>query len=336
MQSIPPPRTCAGRTLAALLLFGPALPIFGQFDTAAVLGSVLDPNRSVVTKAVVGLRNLDTGVVQSTLTEANGTYQFLEVHVGRYRVTVESPGFKKLETAEFRVDPGAPQRVDGLLQICETTQVVEVTSSASPLQSESSDRGEVIDHEEIVDLPLNGRSSASLALLAPGVRLGSGLPKRESSFNVNGLRSQFNNFILDGLDNNAYGTSNQGLSNQVIQASPDALQEFKVITDNYSAEYGHVGGAVINAVMRSGTNQFHGTAWDFLRNTQLNAVGFFKPTGGQKPVYIQNQFGGAGGGPIKKDKIFFFVDYEGWRRLQRALSFGNVPTLDQRNGIFPV
>ena len=165
------------------------------------------------------------------------------------------------------------------------------------------------------------------------MRLALGLPKRESSFNVNGLRSQFNNFVLDGVDNNAYGTSNQGLSNQVVQASPDALQEFKVITDNYSAEYGRVGGAVVNASIRSGTNQVHGTVWEFLRNTDLNATGFFKPVGGQKPVYIQNQFGAAIGGAIRKDKIFLFGDYEGLRRLQRALSFGSVPTLNQRNGI---
>lgn len=220
------------------------------------------------------------------------------------------------------------------LQVGDAGQVIEVRSAASALQTESSDRGEVIGNERIVELPLNGRSSGSLALLAPGVRLAYGLPKRESSFNVNGLRSQFNNFVLDGLDNNAYGTSNQGLSNQVVQVSPDALEEFRVITDNYSAEYGHVGGAVINAVMKSGTNQLHGTIWEFLRNTDLNATGYFKPTGGQKPVYIQNQFGAAVGGPIKKDKIFLFVDYEGWRRLQRSLTFGSVPTLDQRNGIF--
>ncbi len=336
MSSILLPNKNGARVLFSLLLFGSAVPLFGQFDSAAVLGTVIDPNSSVVVKATVGLRNIDTGVVQSTSTDSNGTYQFLEVHVGRYVITAESAGFRRAESAEFRVDAGARQRVNIALQIGDTAQSVQVTANATPLQSESSDRGEVIDQEEIVDLPLNGRSSASLALLAPGVRLAYGLPKRESSFNVNGLRSQFNNFILDGLDNNAYGTSNQGLSNQVIQASPDALQEFKVITDNYSAEYGHVGGAVINAVMKSGTNQYHGSAWDFLRNTQLNAVGFFKPTGGQKPVYIQNQFGGAGGGPIKKDKIFFFVDYEGWRRLQRSLTFGNVPTLDQRNGIFTV
>jgi hypothetical protein len=208
-----------------------------------------------------------------------------------------------------------------------------VEASASPLEPDSSDRGQVVNQQSIVDLPLNGRSNAALTLLSPGVRLAYGLSKRESSFNIGGLRSQFNDFILDGVDNNAYGTSNQGLSNQVIQVAPDAVAEFKVITNSYSAEYGRVGGGVINASVRNGTNEFHGTVWEFLRNTDLNATGFFKPTGGQKPVFIQNQFGAAAGGPIKKDKLFVFADYEGLRLLQKALSFASVPTLAQRQGV---
>ena len=127
-----------------------------------------------------------------------------------------------------------------------------------PRRSGFERRGQVVNREAIVDLPLNGRSNASLALLAPGVRLAYGLAKRESSFNISGLRSQFNNFILDGVDNNAYGTSNQGLSNQVIQLAPDAVQEFKVITNSYSAEYGRVGGGVINAGCAAAPTNFMG------------------------------------------------------------------------------
>ena len=159
---------------------------------------------------------------------------------------------------------GARQRVDLTLQIGAVTETVQVTDAAVALERDSSDRGQVIHREAVVELPLNGRSNATLALLAPGVRQAYGLSKRESSFNVSGLRSQFNNFILDGVDNNAYGTSNQGLSNQVIQAAPDAVQEFKVTTNSYSAEYGRVGGAVINASIRSGTNELHGAVWEFL------------------------------------------------------------------------
>jgi hypothetical protein len=322
--------------LAALVALGLASVCFGQFETATVLGTVKDPNGGVVPKARVSLRNLNNGTSQQAETDGEGSYQFLEVRVGRYRVVSEASGFKTLETPAFDVAVGAKQRVDVSLRLGNVSETIQVEASAALVEADSSDRGQVVNRAAVLNLPLNGRSSATLALLAPGVRQGFGIAKRESTFNVGGMRSQFNNFILDGVDNNAYGTSNQGLSNQVIQVSPDALQEFKVITNTYSAEYGRVGGGVVNASVRSGTNELHASAWDYLRNTDLNATGFFKPTGGQKPVYIQNQFGAAAGGPLKKDKMFLFADYEGLRRLQRALSFGSVPTLDQRAGRFGV
>jgi hypothetical protein len=322
----------SGLASVAVLGLAVAAACFGQFETASVLGTVLDPHAAAIPQAKVSLENIDTGTAQTTVADAGGNYQFLEVRVGRYKVMAEAAGFKRVATPLFKVDVGARQRVQVSLSVGDVTEVVEVAAAASLLEPDSSDLGQVINRDAVVDLPLNGRSNASLALLAPGIRNAYGLAKRESSFNVSGLRSQFNNFILDGVDNNAYGTSNQGLSNQVIQLPPDAVQEFKVITNSYSAEYGRVGGAVVNASMRSGTNAYHGTTWEFLRNTDLNAVGFFKPTGGQKPVYIQNQFGGAGGGPIKRDKLFFFADYEGWRRLQKALFISSVPTLAQRTG----
>jgi hypothetical protein len=309
---------------------------FCQFETAAVLGTVLDSGGAIIREARVTLVNQETGVTQLTATDSEGNYQFLEVRLGQYEVRVEAAGFKKAETAEFRVTVGARQRVNVTLEVGELTQTVDIKSSAAIVEQESSERQQVISQEDVQNLPLNGRDSAALALLAPGVRNSYALSKREASFNVNGLRSQFNNFTLDGVDNNAYGTSNQGLSNQVIQLSPDSLQEFSVITNTYSAEYGHVGGAVINASIRSGTNQVHGAAWEYLRNTDLNATGFFKPLDNQKPVYIQNQFGAAAGGPIKKNKAFIFVDYEGLRLAQDALTFASVPTFSQRNGVFTV
>ena len=304
----------------------------GQFETATVLGTAYDAQRGVVPGVHITLLHADTGTSQTTSSDATGNYQFLEVRVGRYKLTAEAPGFKRMESPDFHVTVGARQRFDLTLVVGDTSEFVRVEAAAPLIESESSDRGQVISHEEVGNLPLNGRSSATLALLAPGVRLAYGLAKRESSFNMGGLRSQFNNFVLDGVDNNAYGTSNQGLSNQVVQVSPDALQEFRVITNSYSAEYGRVGGGVVNASVRSGSNEFRGTLWEYLRNTDLNAVGFFKPTGGQKPVYIQNQYGATAGGPIVRDKIFVFGDYEGLRRLQRTLTFGSVPTLDQRTG----
>ncbi len=153
------------------------------------------------------------------------------------------------------------------------------------------------------------------------------------------MRSTYNNFLLDGLDNNSYGTSNQNYSNQVVQPSPDALSEFRVITSNFAAEYGRVGGGVVNAVMRSGTNQFHGTAYEFLRNTDLNAIGYVfgaRPSTFVQPTFHRNQFGVTIGGPLIKDKLFFFADYEGFRQTQSYLNFYSVPSTSDRQGILPV
>ena len=215
-----------------------------------------------------------------------------------------------------------------------------MTGGAQLLETDSSERGQVIERQQIVNLPLNGRSYSSLALLSTGVlesnQNGVGTSGREGSFNVNGLRNTANNFQLDGIDNNLYGTSNQGFSNQVIQVSPDAVAEFKVQTNNYSAEYGRSGGAVINASYRSGTNQFRGSAWEFNRNTALNATGFFQPTGGAKPSLKRNQFGFVLGGPLIRDHAFFFADYEGFRQEQRTLVFSTIPTLEQRQGVLTV
>ena len=321
------------------LLFCP-IALLAQFDTAAVLGTVKDPTGGLVEASRVTLANLGTGTSQTALTDSNGNYTFLNVKVGDYTVRAEQPGFKTATSNRFKVDVNARQRVDLSLEVGQVTENVIVSDAAAVLETDSSERGQVINRHEIVNLPLNGRAYADLALLSPGVRKSvlenQSVTSRDASFNVNGQRSALNNFILDGIDNNAYGTSNQGFSNQVIQASPDSLAEFKVQTDNYSAEFGRAAGAVINASIRSGTNQFHGSVWEFLRNTKLNAVGFFNTfaPGVSKPVFIQNQFGGAFGGPIIKDKLFFFADYEGLRRVTKSAQFSTLPTADQRAGIF--
>jgi Carboxypeptidase regulatory-like domain/TonB-dependent Receptor Plug Domain/TonB dependent receptor len=309
-----------------------------QFETATVLGSVRDSNEAVIQNATVTLVNIATKISQTTTTDSNGDYQFVNVKIGNYQVIVEANGFTRTVADQINVTVNARQRVDLSVQVATATETVIVTDAANPLQTDSSDLGQVIQRRQIVALPLNGRSYANLALLAPGVResntnssIGGG--GREAAFNVNGLRATFNNFLLDGVDNNAYGTSNQSFSSQVVQVSPDAVAEFKVQTNTYSAEFGRSGGAVINASYRSGTNEFHGSAWEFHRNTVLNAVGFFKPNGGVKPPLIRNQFGFTFGGPIIKDRTFFFGDYEGFRQIQKNLQFSTLPTLLQRQGI---
>jgi len=329
------------RVFSVLALMSAA--IYAQFDTAAVLGTIHDQAGSVITRANVTLINQDTGIQAKTTTDDSGNFTFPNVKIGRYTVTAEATGFAKASATDVTVDVGARQRVDLTLQVGAVTDTVNVTGAAAALETDSSEHGQVVNSRQIVELPLNGRNYADLALLSTNtikspiaVSFSASATPREGSFNVNGMRSTYNNFLLDGVDNNMYGTSNQGYSSQTVQPSPDAIAEFKVITSNYSAEYGRVGGAVVNAVLKSGTNQFHGTAYEFLRNTSLNAVGFqFNPLL-FKPTLQRNQFGATIGGPIIKNKLFFFGDYEGYRQLQHYLNFDSIPNMNDRQGILPV
>jgi hypothetical protein len=311
-----------------------------QFDTAAVLGAVRDPSGALMPGVSVTLKNTDTGIAVTAQSDANGAYQFPNVRIGAYQITAEHPGFSAAVVPNIILTVNARQRVDITLQVGAVSDKVVVSGAVELLETDSSEKGQVVDAEQIENLPLNGRSYADLALLAPGVsesnQNGIGTTGREGSFNVNGLRNTANNFQLDGVDNNAYGTSNQSFSSQVIQPSPDAVAEFKVQTNTYSAEYGRSGGAVVNASYRTGTNELHGSLWDFYRNTALNASGFFQPTGGVKPSLIRDQFGFTVGGPIKKDRTFFFADYEGFRQVQKTLVYSTIPTLAQRQGILTV
>lgn len=335
------------RAFSLLLLASLAGPLaFSQFETSEVLGTVRDPSQAAVAKATVTLINQGTGVEAKTTTDENGNYNFFDVKIGTYTVTVEIQGFSKFSAPDIVVNVGARQRVDAKLQVGAVTESITVTGAATLLETDTSEHGQLINTQQIAELPLNGRSSADLALLATNVHkspfavaFAANATPREGSFNVNGMRSTYNNFLLDGIDNNAYSTSNQGFSNQVAQLSPDALTEFKVITSNFSAEYGRVGGAVVNSVMRSGTNDVHGSLFEFLRNTDLNAIGYIfgqRPATFQKPTLQRNQFGASIGGPVVKNKIFFFGDYEGYRQLSRFLNFDSLPTLADRSGTLPV
>jgi hypothetical protein len=314
-------------------------PLFAQFETASVLGYVHDDSGAALPNATVSLINQQTKAIVTAKTNSTGAYEFTDVKIGEYQVTAEESGFNISTTQPFRVTVNARQRVDVSLKVGSTSETVTVTDAAELLETDSSERGQIIGTREVENLPLNGRAYADLAALVPGARRNilenATTSSRDASFNVNGQRSEFNNFLLDGLDNNSYGTSNQGFSNQAIPPSPDAISEFRVETDNYSAEYGRSAGAVINVSIRSGTNQFHGKAYDYLRNTVLNAIGPFTPptnplTGKpSKPVLIRNQFGGTFGGPIWKDHTFFFADYEGVRQITHSPLTATVPSLNQ-------
>lgn len=317
---------------------------FGQFETAAVLGFVHDPSGAAIPNSQVTLIDNSTGVSQTVTSDAQGQFIFPDVHIGQYKIKAQSAGFSESITDTFTVTVNARQRADIILTPGNVSETVTVSGAATQLESETSETGTVISKTEVQNLPLNGRAYGDLATLVPGVRRNTlenqTVTSRDASFNVNGQRSEFNNFLLDGLDNNAYGTSNQGFSNQAIPPSPDAISEFRVETNNYSAEFGRASGAVINVSINSGTNQFHGRVWEYNRNTSLNADGPFLPpvnvlTGQrQKPVLIRNQFGGALGGPIIKDKLFFFIDYEGNRQVQGQYTTATIPNAQQIQGAF--
>ena len=229
--------------LTAMLWLIPSA--FAQFDTATVLGTIRDKSGGVLAGAKVTLLSEATGYTESQQTNTNGNYEFLNVKIGTYDVTAEQTGFSSASAKDVLVNVNARQRVDLELTVGNLSQSIDVNGQAVLVESETSQRDQVVNTQQIVELPLNGRQYSSLILLTTGTRQSAigtgGLTPREGSFNVNGLRSTFNNYLLDGLDNNAYGTSNQGFSNQVMQPSPDSVSQFQVVTNNMSAEYGRAG-----------------------------------------------------------------------------------------------
>jgi hypothetical protein len=239
-------------------------------------------------------------------------------------------------------------RIDLALKVGSTATTVEVQGSEVAPETETSERGQTISNYQTASLPLVSRNYSDLLALIPGSRqapteaMTTAVTSlvRQGSYNVNGQRSMFNNYLLDGLDNNAYGESNQGFDNQIIQPPPDSIAQFQVVTNNESAEYGRSSGATINVASRSGTNQFHTTLYEFLRNTDLNAYGFIHPISGTyqfpKPGFNRNQFGANFSGPIFHNKFFWFLDYEGFRQTLTPTVVLTVPTQNEINGILAV
>ena len=330
------------KRIFAILLVSVLAPVsaWAQFETATVVGTVRDSSGAVVPSAKVTLTNTQTGVTSERMSDANGNYEFFTVRIGSYVVTAEKDGFSVALVDNVQITVGARQRIDLNMAVGQLSEKVEVSASAVLLQTDSSDRSQVITAEQTKALPLNGREYSALALLSPGVRLSAlntgGFTPREGSFNVNGLRSTFNNFLIDGVDNNAYGTSNQGFSNQVMQPAPDAVGEFKVVTNNMSAEYGRSAGATINVAYASGTNTYRGSVWEFMRRTEMNATGFFRPATGAKPGFDRDQFGGVFGGPIVKSKAFFFADVEIFDQTRSQTASSTIATMAQRAGVLSV
>ena len=318
-----------------LLAFFAVTSIFAtaQKDAGGMAGLVKDPSGAVVAGAKVTIKDLDRGTEFTTTTNPEGEYVASPLKIGRYQVTAEKAGFKKAVAGPITVNVGERPAVNIDLLVGDIHEVVNVSTGAPLLETETSDLGQLIDSRMAQTLPLNGRNYAQLALLGAGVAPSEPGSRVEGSygFSSNGARSLQNNYLLDGIDNN----SNLGdvLTGQayVIQPSVDAIQEFKVQTNAYSAEFGRGNGAILNAVLKSGSNRFHGDLYEFFRNDGLDARNAFDS--GRQP-YHQNQFGATLGGPIIRDRTFFFVDYEGLRVLQALPQLSSIPTQDEIGGDF--
>ncbi len=313
------------------------LPLCAQSDFTSLSGTVADPSPAAVRDARVTLRNLATGAVRETRSDESGFYQFTLLAPGTYEIAVEAPGFQLFRDTGVTLKVAQPARLDVELLLGHTSQSVTVTGTVSALVADTAAQGTVIGQEKIAALPLNGRQFLQLALLAPGANPGGRAVQQnqirqgfQGSFSASGGRSNNNAFLLDGA-------ANTDVDYNMLNFAPvvDSIAEFQVQTSLYSAEYGRASGAQINVVTKSGGNELHGSAWEFLRNDRLDARPFNLPSS-RLPKYRRNQFGATLGGPFVKNRLFGFFAYEGLRVRQAAaaLTSVNVPTELQRAADF--
>lgn len=315
--------------------------LFAQIDTGSILGTVKDQSGAAIPGAKVTLTNTNTSFSLFGHTDSKGDYIFAPLKVGIYRVQAEYQGFQSEIRQPISVNIQRQSVVDFTLKPGRVTQQVQVSGAAPLLQTQSSSRGEVVGAREINNLPLNGRNFTFLAQLAPGTTTiaqeSRGLVQ-SGSFIANGVDTLFNNYILDGLDNNNNTVDFLNGAAFAVLPPPDAIQEFNLQTSNFSAELGRAGGAVLNASMKSGTNQLHGDAWEFLRNDKFDSADYFLNAAGKsKGEFRRNQFGGTLGGPVViphvyngRNKTFFFGDYSGTRIRQGIPFTSSVPTAQEQ------
>jgi hypothetical protein len=315
-------------TLSCLfLLLVQTQRVLGQVDEGAINGTVVDAAGAIIPNAHVTLLNTDQGLSLETNTNGAGVYIFSPVRIGHYTVTVTAPGFSSTSQKNLTVSVGQNLQVNVQLKLGEATTTVEVTTAPPQLETDESSVGQVVSQRTINSLPLNGRNFTFLAQLGAGVNSSQADTRGNAAsgaFTANGLRPSQNNYLLDGIDNNSNAVDFLNGTNFVILPPLDAIQEFKVQTADFSAELGRSAGAVLNATVKSGTNGIHGAVWEFFRNDKLDAADYFEAKKGELRF---NQFGATIGGPIIKNKIFFFGDYEGFRRVQGNTQSGvSVPS----------
>src|SRR3989454_4897531 len=307
-------RACLFCLFAGLILAGRLLPqiAFGQAVGGTILGTVSDPTGAVIPGVSVTLTHTATGLARTIITDEKGEYFGPSLPPGVYSITAELAGFKKVSLQNVQLGVDQKIRMDLMLEIGQVTDSVTIESAAPLGQTESSDLSATVSETQIKNLPLNGRNFVQLARILPGVvrgipgasidGAGSLAWRASASFSANGMRTRDNSFLLDGVDNNE-----TWLNSVVIFPSVDALEEFKVQTSTYSAEFGRSSGGVVNLQIKSGSNEFHGSGFEFLRHDRLDANDFFNNKFGRaKPPFRQQQFGGTIGGPILREKTFYF------------------------------
>ncbi|HEX4641956.1 MAG TPA: carboxypeptidase regulatory-like domain-containing protein, partial [Candidatus Acidoferrales bacterium] len=318
-----------------LVMCAAASVVSGQTFRGTVLGTVTDVSGATVPGATVTVRNTETGLLRTTESQADGSYRVPELPIGNYDVTVEKTDFQAFVTKGVEVSVASERRVDAALKPGQITEQILVSGSELPqIETTSDTLGGTLTQETVKDLPINGRDYTKLIYLNPGV---AGSPDQITDspgsfgeFSMNGARGRSNNYLLDGTDMNDGYRNDPAINQGGVFATPSAILPIDAVSDmrvlsNFEPEYGRSGGAVVNIVTRSGTNQLHGSAFEYFRNSALDARNFFNTTDQPKAPFHNNQFGGSVGGPIVKDKSFFFLDYEGQQEKVGVVTLACVP-----------
>jgi hypothetical protein len=318
--------------------------LFAQGTSGEISGVVNDPSGSVVPGVSISLINPSTNAVRVVKTNESGLYVIPAIQPGLYTLRIETAGFRAIERKDIEVQVGSANRLDFILEVGELTSVMEVSGGAPVLQTETTSVGTVIENRRIVELPLNGRNYLQLASLIPGATTNGpasaqgqqrmGGQRNSFALNVSGQRIHFNHYALDGMEN-----TDLNFNSYMLLPSIDALQEFKVESGLFAAEYGRAI-AQVNVSTKSGTNQLHGTAFEFLRNSALDAKNYFDRGNEPIPPFKRNQYGFTVGGPVMlpklngQDKLFFLVNYEGLRERKGLTQLPSVPLAAERLGDF--
>lgn len=317
-----------------LALFAASVSAFAQAQSGSIVGTVTDPAGAVITGARITLINEGTNFTRTVTSTDNGQFVAYSMPTGAYTINVEHPGFQKLVRAGIQLTAADQLRIDMQLTVGNVSETVEVKETAPLLQSQTATVSSLVSNQQIVEMPLNGRTFTALLKLSPGASTGSSnnlttspyAMRGDVNISVNGSSAQNNSYLIDGMVNR-----NLWLSTLIMVPTVDAIQEVRMLTSNYSAEYGAAAGAVTIVQTKSGTNQLHGSAYEFLRNDKFDANTFFNNRlGATKPAFRRNEFGATIGGPIRKDRTFFFADYQGIRVRQPKTIISSIPTLAQR------